>query len=94
MRDIAIQSKENHGGKKMKAKALCVFPVALLVFAAAAAQGEVKEISFRRTTDNSLKLYCTQIEGKVQTTISCDGEAFTPDAIWEPIDAEQVCFQR
>ena len=77
----------------MKAKVLCMFPVTLLVLAAAAAQGEVKEISFRRTTDNSLKLYCTQIEGKVQTAISCDGEAFTPDAIWEPIDAEQVCFQ-
>lgn len=43
----------------MRAKALCVFPVTLLVFAAAAAQGEVKEVSFRRTTDNSLKLYCT-----------------------------------
>jgi hypothetical protein len=66
---------------------------AALLLAAAAAQGEVKEISFRNKKDNALKLYCKKIEGKVKTTISCDGQPFTPDADWEEINAEKVCFQ-
>lgn len=77
----------------MSAKAWSVVAAALFVFAAAAAQGDVKEISFRNTKDKALKLYCNKIEGKVKTSITCDGENFTPDAAWEQINAEEVCFQ-
>jgi hypothetical protein len=66
---------------------------AALLLAAAAAQGEVKEISFRNKKDNTVKLYCKKSIGKIQTTISCDDKPFTPSAEWEIINAEKVCFQ-
>lgn len=42
--------------------------------------------------DDSLKLYCQKIDGSIRTSISCNGNPFTPDADWEEIKAEKVCF--
>jgi hypothetical protein len=74
---------------KMNAKTTVVL---MLLLAATAAQGEVKEIFFRNKKDNTAKV-CRKIEGKVKTIISCDDKPFTPSADWEEINAEKVCFQ-
>jgi len=54
--------------------------------------GNMKVVSFRNKKDNSLKLYCLQIAGKMRTTITCNGQPFTLYADWEEISAERVCF--
>jgi hypothetical protein len=77
----------------MTVKALSAVAAALVLLAAASAQGERKEISFRRKKDNFLNLYCCKTAGKMRTSITCNGKLFTPDAEWEEINAEKVCFQ-
>ena len=75
-------------------KALRITAVALMLLAVApAVRAELKEVSFRNTKDGSLKLYCTKNKGKLKTTIRCDGKLFTPEADWEEINAEEICFQ-
>ncbi|MCI5218757.1 MAG: hypothetical protein D3914_06090 [Candidatus Electrothrix sp. LOE2] len=75
-------------------KALQITAVALTLLAAtSAAEAKPKEVSFKNTKDGSLKLYCQQVKGKIKTTISCKGQPFTQDAVWESINAEKVCFQ-
>jgi hypothetical protein len=75
-------------------KMLLITAVALMSLAAASAvRAELKEVSFRNKKDGSLKLYCQKTVGKIKTTISCNEQPFTPDADWEEIKAEKVCFQ-
>lgn len=77
----------------MKKYSIVLAPLALLLLLAAGAQATLKQVSFRNTKDGSLKLYCEKIGGSRQTTITCDGKPFTPDADWEEIKAEKVCFR-
>ncbi|CAK8718424.1 hypothetical protein GMJAKD_07655 [Candidatus Electrothrix aarhusensis] len=74
-------------------KKIIIALTVLFLPAAASVQAELKEVSFRNTKDGSLKLYCQQVKGKIKTTISCKGQPFTQDAVWESINAEKVCFQ-
>jgi len=77
----------------MKTKTLVMSMAAILLFAAASAQAELKDVSFRNKKDGSLKLYCRKVESKMKTTILYDGQPFTPSTEWEEINAEKVCFQ-
>jgi hypothetical protein len=78
----------------MKKYSIILFASALLLLAAtSAAQAKPKEVSFRNTKNDTLKLYCQKIGGKLHTTISCNKQSFTPDADWEEIQAEKVCFR-
>lgn len=51
-----------------------------------------KKVSFRNTKDDSLKLYCNRCQGRLRTTIRCNGKRFTPNAEWEQVYAEEVCL--
>jgi hypothetical protein len=77
----------------MTAKATTVLAAALILLAAAGVQATPKKVSFRNTKDGSLKLYCQKIGGKIKISILCNEQPFTPDADWEEIKAEKVCFQ-
>lgn len=76
-----------------KKKIIIALTVLFLPAAVASVQAELKEVSFRNTKNDTLKLYCQKIGGKLHTTISCNKQLFTPDADWEEIQAEKVCFQ-
>jgi hypothetical protein len=88
-----LQQTKFNRGKTMRLVNMSVLLSVFFLLAATAVLGEVKEISFRNKKDGLPKLYCQQTVGKLKTSILCDGQPFTPDADWEEINAEKVCFQ-